>query len=113
MRSRVCSASHAELAHLQRSIRGCRGACSLGSGAPGMMAQPLHFLPMPGDEELLGRALAYSDEDLLARLDRAIIQQEERLAEGGTEEQIEARTRLLRAAERARERVLRRLGRSR
>jgi hypothetical protein len=69
------------------------------------------FLSMPSNDELFRRALARTDEELEEELSRVLEVMRARLAEGGTEEQVEARRQQVAAAERALDRIKRRLGR--
>lgn len=76
-----------------------------------MSQQPVHFLSMPSSDELLRRALARTDEELETELVRTLESMRARLAEGGTPEQLEARRQQVAAAERALDRIRKRLGR--
>ena len=69
------------------------------------------FLAMPSNDELFRRALARTDEELEEELSRVLEVMRARLAEGGTEEQVEARLQQVDAAERALCRIRKRLGR--
>lgn len=69
-----------------------------------------YFFTMPRDETLLKRALARTPEQMIAELEKVLANMRERLAEGGTPEQVKARQAQIDAAERALGRLKRKGG---
>lgn len=69
----------------------------------------LRFTAMPADDELLRRALARTDEELVVELRRVVRDLCRRIREGGTPEQLWARKEELAAARRAYERLKHRI----